>query len=208
EGRGRAAVAEIAANGGTATFVAHDLAGVNAAALATAATSAVGRPIDVLVNNAGIFGAPPTLHVDEATFDCYVDVNVKAPFFLTAALVPGMVELGAGSVVNIGSWVASRGVATAALYSSTKAALEQLTRAWAAEFGPSGIRVNAVAPGVTLTEGTQAAEDRLRAMVEPIPAGRFGLVDEVADAAVFLAGRRSSFIHGVVLAVDGGRLAI
>ena len=104
--------------------------------------------------------------------------------------------------------MSSRGVSTAALYGSTKAALEQLTRAWAAEFGPSGIRVNAVAPGVTLTEGTEVAQDRLRAMVEPIPAGRFGLVDEVAEAAVFLAGRRSSFIHGVVLAVDGGRLAI
>ena len=85
----------------------------------------------------------------EETFDQVYAVNVKAPFFLTAAIAPAMAERGGGAIINLGSWVARLGLPVGSLYSSTKGALETLTRAWAAEFGPSGVRVNAISPGVT-----------------------------------------------------------
>ena len=113
-----------------------------------AATQAVGGRLDVLVNNAGIFPGGSTAETDEATFDRVYAVNVKAPFFLTAAVAPAMAERGEGAVINLGSWIARLGIPIGSLYSSTKGALETLTRAWAAEFGPAGVRVNAISPGV------------------------------------------------------------
>jgi len=88
---------------------------------------------------------------DEKTFDRVYAVNVKAPFFLTAAIAPAMVEAGSGAIINLGSWIARLGIPVSALYSSTKGAVETLTRAWAAEFGPHGVRVNAISPGVIQT---------------------------------------------------------
>src|SRR5258707_11703806 len=111
----------------------------------------LGGRIDVLVNNAGIFPGPTTAATDEATFDQVYAVNVKAPFFLTAAIAPAMVEQGGGAIINLGSWITRLGIPIASLYSSTKGALETLTRAWAAEFGPAGVRVNAISPGVIRT---------------------------------------------------------
>jgi NAD(P)-dependent dehydrogenase (short-subunit alcohol dehydrogenase family) len=203
--RGADVVAEIRDRGGRADYVRAELDGSIAASrgLADAAMSQLGGRIDILVNNAGIFPPADTLTVDAATFDRVYSVNVKAPFFLTQAVVPAMIEHGGGVIVNLGSWVARLSVPVGALYASTKGALETLTRAWAAEFGSQGIRVNAVSPGVVLEGGHPAA-----AMMTGTPAGRMGTPDEIAAAIVFLCSDDSGFIHGSVLDVDGGRTAV
>jgi NAD(P)-dependent dehydrogenase (short-subunit alcohol dehydrogenase family) len=151
--RGVNVVAEIRAAGGSADFIAADLDGSKRASedLATEATRVLGGRIDVLVNSAGIYPGPSTVDTDEATFDRVYAVNVKAPFFLTAAIAPAMAERGSGAIINLGSWIARLGIPIGSLYSSTKGAIETLTRAWAAEFGPAGVRVNAISPGVVRT---------------------------------------------------------
>ncbi|MCX5384591.1 SDR family NAD(P)-dependent oxidoreductase [Streptomyces sp. NBC_00083] len=207
--RGAEVVDGIRARGGRAVFVRADLDGSAASsqALAREAARALGGRIDVLVNNAGIYPGDTTPATAEKTFDEVYAVNVKAPFFLTAAVAPAMVEAGGGAIVNLGSWIARLGIPVGALYSSTKGAMETLTRAWAAEFGPYGVRVNAISPGVVQTPApgeTHAAE----VMMQGTPAGRMGTPDAVAHAAVYLAGDESSFVHGVVLDVDGGRTGV
>ncbi|MGW7540540.1 SDR family NAD(P)-dependent oxidoreductase [Streptomyces sp. NPDC054770] len=204
--RGAEVVEGIRARGGRADFVRADLDGSAAAsrALAEEATRVLGGRIDVLVNNAGIYPGDATTATDEKTFDQVYAVNVKAPFFLTAAVAPAMAEAGGGAIVNLGSWIARLGIPVGALYSSTKGAMETLTRAWAAEFGPRGVRVNAISPGVVLAadaEDVGVAE----VMMRGTPAGRMGTPDEIASAAVYLAADESSFVHGIVLDVDGGR---
>ncbi|MFF2996826.1 SDR family NAD(P)-dependent oxidoreductase [Streptomyces sp. NPDC057950] len=204
--RGQEVVDGIRARGGRAEFVRADLDGSAAAsrALAEEATRVLGGRIDVLVNNAGIYPGDTTTATDEKTFDQVYAVNVKAPFFLTAAVAPAMAEAGGGAVINLGSWIARLGIPVGALYSSTKGAVETLTRAWAAEFGPQGVRVNAISPGVVLPPAP--GEERPSAiMMKGTPAGRMGTPDEIAKAAVYLAGDESSFVHGIVLDVDGGR---
>jgi NAD(P)-dependent dehydrogenase (short-subunit alcohol dehydrogenase family) len=153
--RGADVVEEIRSEGGRADFRAAHLDGSPGAsrALATEVTRLLGGRIDVLVNNAGIFPGPSTAATDEATFDMVYAVNVKAPFFLTAAIAPAMAQRGNGSIINLGSWIARLGIPVAPLYSSTKGAIETLTRAWAAEFGPAGVRVNAISPGVIRPAG-------------------------------------------------------
>jgi NAD(P)-dependent dehydrogenase (short-subunit alcohol dehydrogenase family) len=203
--RGQEVVDGIHARGGRADFVRADLDGSAAAsrALAQEATRVLGGRIDVLVNNAGIYPHATTAATDEKTFDHVYAVNVKAPYFLTAAVAPAMVEAGGGAIINLGSWIARLGIPSP-LYSSTKGAIETLTRAWAAEFGPQGVRVNAISPGVVLAptaRETRTAE----IMMKGTPAGRMGTPEEIANAAVYLAGDDSSFVHGIVLDVDGGR---
>ncbi|MFE9785524.1 SDR family NAD(P)-dependent oxidoreductase [Nocardia salmonicida] len=209
--RGAAVVERIRAVGGTADYVRADLDGSSAASrtlAATAVEAASGR-LDILVNNAGIYPRATTLMVDDDIFDRMYGVNVKAPFFLTQALVPGMIDAGGGVIVNLGSWVARLGVGSGALYSSTKGALETLTRAWSAEFGPDGIRVNAISPGVILApDGDPAIEKAAAAMMHGTPAGTTGRPDAIAAAAVYLASDDAAFVHGTVLDVDGGRIGV
>ncbi|WP_327177944.1 SDR family oxidoreductase [Streptomyces sp. NBC_01335] len=203
--RGERVVAEIRAAGGRADFVAADLDGTAAAsrALAERSTEVLGGRIDILVNNAGIYPPSTTTTTDEATFDLVYGVNVKAPFFLTAAVAPAMVAAGGGVVVNLGSWITRLGVASNALYSSTKGAVETLTRAWAAEFGPSGVRVNAVSPGVVHEPSDEPMPGDV--MMKGTPAGTHGRPEDIARAVVYLASDDSSFVQGIVLDVDGGR---
>ncbi|MFF0187541.1 SDR family NAD(P)-dependent oxidoreductase [Streptomyces sp. NPDC005244] len=204
--RGEEVVAGIRARGGRADFVRADLDGSAAASrtLAEEATHVLGGRIDVLVNNAGIYPADSTTATDEKTFDRVYAVNVKAPFFLTAAVAPAMVEAGGGSIINLGSWIARLGIPVGALYSSTKGAVETLTRAWAAEFGPQGVRVNAISPGVVLTPAP-GEEHPAEVMMKGTPANRMGSPEDIANAAVYLAADESAFVHGIVLDVDGGR---
>src|SRR5258708_17439250 len=204
-------IEEIRAAGGRGDFVYAHLDGSAQASrdLAAQAARALGGRIDVLVNNAGIFPGPGTAATDEATFDEVYALNVKAPFFLTAAIAPSMAERGSGSIINLGSWIARLGIPRASLYSSTKGAIETLTRAWAAEFGPAGVRVNAISPGVIRAEDVEM-DDELRqvsgAMMLGTPAGRPGTPDAVAHAAVYLASDEAAFVHGTVIDVDGGRV--
>jgi NAD(P)-dependent dehydrogenase (short-subunit alcohol dehydrogenase family) len=207
--RGEEVVDGIRARGGRADFVQADLDGSAAAsqALAQEATQVLGGRIDVLVNNAGIYPGDTTAATDEKTFDQVYAVNVKAPFFLTATVAPAMVEAGGGAIINLGSWIARLGIPISALYSSTKGAVETLTRAWAAEFGPQGVRVNAISPGVVQTPAPGEVHPG-EIMMKGTPAGRMGTPDAIANAAVYLAGDESSFVHGIVLDVDGGRTTV
>jgi NAD(P)-dependent dehydrogenase (short-subunit alcohol dehydrogenase family) len=209
--RGGEVVQEIERAGGHAQFVAVDLDGSARAsrALSNAALDALGGRIDVLVNNAGIYPAASTPATDEATFDEVYAVNVKAPYFLTATLAPAMVAHGGGAIINLGSWIARLGIPSVSLYSSTKGAIETLTKAWAAEFGPAGVRVNAISPGVirdpTVYSPNGANEHPAEVMMHGTPAGRTGTPDAIAHAAVYLASDEAAFVHGTVIDVDGGR---
>jgi NAD(P)-dependent dehydrogenase (short-subunit alcohol dehydrogenase family) len=206
--RGAAVVDTVRAKGGEATFVAHELDGSADGSRALAAEAAtVFGPIEILVNNAGIYPPEGTLAIDEATFDRIVGVNVKAPYFLTAAIVPSMAAGGRGVVINLGSWGARLGIPAGTAYASTKGAMETLTRAWAAEFGPLGIRVNAISPGVTF-EGSTPTAKVAGPMMATTPLGGLVSPDSVARAAVFLASEDASDIHGTVLDVDGGRSSV
>jgi NAD(P)-dependent dehydrogenase (short-subunit alcohol dehydrogenase family) len=206
--RGAEVVREIADHGsGRAQFLAAELDGSASASrqLADQARSTLGGAIDVLVNNAGIFPAATTLTADEAMFDEVYAVNVKAPFFLTAAIAPQMTARGSGSIINLGSWVARLGIPVGALYASTKGAMETLTRAWAAEFGSPGVRVNAISPGVVREP---IENDPAAAMMRGTPYGAFGAPEAIAHAAVYLASDEARFVNGTVIDVDGGRTGV
>lgn len=206
--RGGAVVEAVRAAGGEATFVPHELDGSvdGSRELADLATGVYGS-IGILVNNAGIYPPGGTLAIDGETFDRIMVVNVKAPFFLTAALVPAMAETGGGAVINLGSWGARLGIPAGTAYASSKGAMETLTRAWAAELGPRGVRVNAISPGVTFDAADPVAEVA-GPMMATTPLGRMVAPDAVARAAVFLASEDAADIHGTVLDVDGGRSSV
>jgi NAD(P)-dependent dehydrogenase (short-subunit alcohol dehydrogenase family) len=163
--------------------------------------------VDVLVNDAGAFPFGPTHEIDSDVFDSTYALNVKAPFFLTGAFAPRMAANGGGAIVNVSTMVAGFGMPGMALYGSTKAALELLTKAWAAEYGPEGVRVNAVAPGPTRTPGTEPMGESLDRLAATLPLGRPAMPEEIANAVLFLGSDEASYINGAVVAVDGGRSA-
>ena len=207
--RGEKTVDEIRAAGGKADFISADLQ--DAASARTVAKKAIdlgSGHVDILVNNAGIYPFGPTHEMTEEQFDRVFSTNVKAPYFLVAELAPLMAERGKGAIVNVSTMVADYGAPGMSLYGSSKAAMNLLTKTWAAEYGPRGVRVNAVTPGPTFTEGTKAMGEGLAQLAAQAPAGRPATADEIAEAIVFLATDRASFIYGANLAVDGGRTAI
>jgi NAD(P)-dependent dehydrogenase (short-subunit alcohol dehydrogenase family) len=201
-GRGGEVVEEIEHEGGRARFVAADL--TNPADVAHLADET--GDIDVLVNNAGIawFGATADLDVD--TFDAMFASDVRAPYFLVGAFAPGMAARRTGSIINIGSMAGEIGLAGAAAYGATKASLSSLTRAWAAEFSPSGVRVNAVAPGPVYTSG--AAPELFEEIATTTLLNRVAQPEEIAEVVAFLASPRASYVTGATVAADGGRTAI
>src|SRR4030095_11764059 len=199
--RGEKAIAEIRAAGGKADFISSDLRdAASARAVARKAVELGGGHIDILINNAGIFPFGPTHEMSEASFDDVYALNVKAPFFLVAELAPLMAQRGKGAIVNISTMVADYGAVGLSLYGSSNAAINLLTKAWAAEYGPKGVRVNAVSPGPTRTEGTAAMGDALQELAAQAPAGRPARPEEIAEAIVFLATARAPFLQGEVLA--------
>ena len=207
--RGEKTVDAIRAAGGKADFISADLQ--DAAGARTVAKKAIelgSGHVDILVNNAGIYPFGPTHEMTEEQFDRVFSINVKVPYFLAAELAPLMAKKGKGAIVNLSTMAADYGALGMSLYGSSKAAINLLTKTWAAEYGPSGVRVNAVSPGPTRTEGTDAMGEGLEQLAAQAPAGRPATADEIAEAIVFLATDRASFIHGAKLAVDGGRTAI
>ncbi len=201
-GRGSAVVDRITAEGGKARFIAADLS--DPAQLDDLAGQAGG--VDVLVNNAGISWFGPTGELDVATFDRLFAANVRAPFFLVAALAPRMAARGSGSIINVGSQAGHIGMPGGAAYGGTKGALASMTRSWAAEFSPAGVRVNTVVSGPVYTP-IQAPEKSEAVGATTIMA-RVAQPDEIASVIAFLASPKASYITGAAIAADGGRTAI
>ena len=168
-------------------------------------------PVDVLVNNAGTNVPQPFAEVDRATFDRILDLNLRSAYFATQAVVRQMTARGTGgSIVNVSSQMGRVGAANRSVYCASKHAVEGMTKALAVELGPRRIRVNAVAPTYVETPMTAPflADPQFRAdALRRIPLGRFGSVQDVADAVVFLASPAAGLITGTSLLVDGGYTA-
>jgi 3-oxoacyl-[acyl-carrier protein] reductase len=165
--------------------------------------------IDVLVNAAGIQLRKPAVDVEEEEWQILLSVNLSAAYALARAAAPALIEQ-KGAIINISSLSATRVLPNIVPYGATKAALTQLSNGLAVELGPSGVRVNAIAPGhivTPMTEQNLAKPEVSGRLLPRIPLGRFGTADEVAQAAIFLASQRARYITGAVLAVDGGYAA-
>ena len=162
--------------------------------------------LDGLVNNAGRTQVGPFLEIDPSEWEDVIRTDLTAAFHTCRAALPSMIEQGSGSIVNIASRLGQMGVAETAAYSAAKAGLIGLTRALAKEFGPRGIRVNAVAPAVTVTEMTTDLidSDEGRRRLRDMPLGRFGRADEVADAVIFLLSDASALFLGQTLNPNAG----
>jgi NAD(P)-dependent dehydrogenase (short-subunit alcohol dehydrogenase family) len=200
--RGEAVVNEIIADGGKARFLAADL--TNPDELNDLVRAA--GPVDILVNNAGIAWFGPTVDLDVATFDRLFTANVRSAYFLVAAVAPGMVARGGGSIINVGSMAGQIGMAGGAAYSATKASLASFTRSWAAEFSPAGVRVNTISPGPVFT-AVQPAE-QTEALGATTLMARGAQPEEIAEVIAFLASPKASYVTGAIFAADGGRTAI
>jgi NAD(P)-dependent dehydrogenase (short-subunit alcohol dehydrogenase family) len=207
--RGAAVVDAIRADGGKADFVQADLRdAASAQDLARQATEAAGGRIDILVNNAGRGAVGATAGFGEDVFDATFGTNVKAPFYLVGAIAPGMAERGQGAIVNISTMAAQFGVPGMAVYGASKAALNLMTKSWAAEFGPQGVRVNAVSPGPTRTPGVQMMGDGLDQLAAQSPAGYVAAPEDIAAVVAFLASDEARYVQGALVNADGGRTAV
>ena len=204
--RGDAVVADITRSGGSAVFVPSDLAAApdTVRAFAAAATVALDGRVDVLVHNAALCPPVDTPSLTDADLEATLAVNVRAPHVLTAAIAPAMADRGSGAIVVIGSWMATVGHPFVGLYSATKAAAAQLGRSWAAEFGPRGVRVNIVSPGVTRTPINDDADEVVTRMTAGIPAGRPATPEDIAAAVAWVVSDKAGYLHGALIPVDGG----
>ena len=200
-------VAEIGRNGGTAIAVQANVANAEEIRrLFSEAKRAFGR-IDILINNAGIYDFSPLENITEEHFHKHFDVNVLGPILASKEAVRQF-DRGGGSIVNISSIASTRRLPNSAVYSASKAAIEAVTRALAAELGPRHIRVNTISPGAIETEGSRAGgfmDGDFRKMVESqTPLGRVGQPQDIAPAAAFLASDEARFITGETLVIAGG----
>jgi 3-oxoacyl-[acyl-carrier protein] reductase len=200
-------VSEVNAAGGKAIAVKANLAKKADIDQLFAETKRAFGPIDILVNNAGIYEFAPVEEISDEHYQKQFDLNVRGLALATQAAVKQFNPAG-GSIINISSIVSTHGIAGAAIYSGTKGAVDAMTRAWARELGPRGIRVNAINPGMIETEGVHAAgiaESELRKQVEvQTPLGRIGQPEEIATVATFFASQDSAWVTGQTLNVAGG----
>ena len=168
------------------------------------------QPIDILVNNAGIIRRDDAVDFTEADWDAVMDVNAKALFFTCQAFARAALPRGRGKIVNIASLLSFQGGIRVPSYTASKHGVAGLTKLMANEWAGRGLNVNAIAPGYIETNNTEALRadpDRSRAILERIPAGRWGRPEDIAQTAVFLAAPASDYVNGAILNVDGGWLA-
>jgi len=202
---GEKTAAEIRESGGEAIFLRIDVAdeaSVNAAV--TKAVEQFGR-IDVLVNNAGVLRDAKLVKMSDADFDFVISVNMKGVFHCSRAVAPLMIEQGSGVILNASSVVALYGNYGQSSYVASKSGVIGMTKVWARELGPKGVRVNAVAPGFIQTEMLAAVPEKVLDMMrQKTPLRRLGQAQDIANAYLFLASDEASFITGHVLSVDGG----
>lgn len=169
------------------------------------------RPIDILINNAGIIRRADATDFSESDWDDVIDVNLKALFFTCQAFARAILSRRAtGKIVNIASLLSFQGGIRVPSYTASKHGVAGLTKALCNEWAPRGINVNAIAPGYIETNNTAALRAdpvRNRAILERIPAGRWGAASDIAETAVYLSAPASDYVHGAVLNVDGGWLA-
>jgi meso-butanediol dehydrogenase/(S,S)-butanediol dehydrogenase/diacetyl reductase len=167
--------------------------------------------VDILVNSAGIFTGAPLHEMKDEEWDAVLDLNMTSVFKLTRAVLPHMIQRKSGNIVNISSILGIVAAPGTSAYNVSKGALNQFTRSIAVEYGSSGIRSNAICPGLIATELTEelmSDEDLMQEWSKNYPIGRFGQPDDVAQACLFLASDESSFVTGAILPVDGGYTAL
>ncbi|MFI6080806.1 SDR family NAD(P)-dependent oxidoreductase [Streptomyces sp. NPDC051217] len=211
--RGREVVEKIRAEGGKAQFVAADLhderSAAELAARATEIAESAGEPLGILVNNAATGAGGPTAGTEESIFDAVLATNLKAPFYLVANLAPAMAARGSGTIINVSTLAAARALPGLSVYGASKAALDLLTKSWAAEFGPDGVRVNSVSPGPTRTPGAEAGlGEALKQLAAQAPLGFVADPEDIAAAIAFLASDEARFITGTIMDVNGGRTVV
>ncbi|MER5899998.1 SDR family oxidoreductase [Streptomyces mirabilis] len=209
EESGSAVQKDVLAAGRTFEAVRADFADPEAVRALGADLAGRERPVDILVNNAGTIRRAPAAEHADADWELVLQVNLSAQFALTRAVGAAMVARGRGKVIFTASLLSFQGGITVPGYTAAKHGIAGLTKALANEWAPHGVNVNALAPGYIATDNTQALQDdpqRNKAILERIPAGRWGTADDLAGATVFLASDAAAYVHGVVLPVDGGWL--
>jgi 2-deoxy-D-gluconate 3-dehydrogenase len=205
-------LAQIEAMGRTAAAVQADFNGMDQGAAAEVigfARDALGG-LDILVNNAGIIHREASTDMPLEDWRRVLSVNLDSVWLLSQAAGQHMVAQGSGKIIIVSSVLSAQGGLMVPAYASSKHAVVGLTRALCNEWASKGVNVNAIAPGYTATDNTQALRedpDRSKALLERIPAGRFAEPKEIAGAAVFLASDAAAYCHGSTLTVDGGWLA-
>ena len=201
---------EITAMGRKAVAVSTDVAAESSVQkIMETAINAFGK-VDILVNNAGIIRRSAVLDFSEHDWDDVMNVNAKSVFMLSQAAARDMVKRKKGKIINIASLLSFQGGIRVSAYSASKGAVAQLTKAMANELAIQGINVNAIAPGYMVTNNTEQLrndEQRMKSISDRIPAGRWGMPEDLNGAVVFLASPASDYVNGHVLVVDGGWMA-
>lgn len=203
---------EIKALGGEAIAIKCDItSSTQVKGAVQAGTDKFGQ-IDILVNTAGVFDNYATsLETSEEKWDFYYSVNIKAPYLLCNAVLPGMLERGKGIIINVCSIAGLTAGAGGSAYTSTKHAIVGYTKQLCLEFAPKGIRINGIAPGSVATPMIQASlkndPDGYSKRVSLIPAGKLGTPEDIANMTIFLASDEAEWINGAIMSVDGGRNA-